>query len=196
MRAAEIRAALGAPWVHGEALDLAGLTLDEPLDLDGCVLCGVDFSGARFLAPVSARGARFEGLSWFTGATFAQADFSGALFVNDARFEESRFGTAPDFHGAEFRGIARFGGATLPGGDFRALTCYGNADFGGTDAGALDLAGSEFLGGFWAQSARFGAGARFDETQVHGRLWLRGATRGNAALAPEAFTLAFGYSWV
>lgn len=195
MRAADIRALLMRPWVHGEAADLRGLTLHDPLDLSGLVLSGVDFSGTRFEAPVTARGARFEGLSWFTGSDFVGADFSGALFVNDARFDDARFATGPGFAGAEFRGIARFDGATLDSGDFRALTCYGNAAFARVNAGQCDFTGSEFLGGFWADAARFGPGSTFAETQVHGRLWLKGARLGNAPLPPSGFALAYGYAW-
>jgi len=195
MRAAEIRERLRAPWVHGQALDLRGLVVTEALDLSGLALCGADFTGSRFEGGLTARGARFDGLSWFSGCHFASADFGGALFVNDARFDDAIFVTAPVFHNAEFRGIARFDGATMPGGDFRALTCYGNAAFAQVDGGALDLSGSEFLGGFWAQSAQFAHGARFDDTQVHGRLWLRGARLGNASLDPAAFGLCYGYAW-
>ena len=196
MRAAEIRAALGRPWVHGQAEDLRGLTVDEPLDLSGLTLRGADFTGTRFRAPVCARGARFEGLSWFSNCHFAGADFSGALFVNDARFDGARFDDATAFRGAEVRGIARFDAALLPAGDFRDLICFGNADFARVQGGAVDFTGSEFLGGFWAQSAAFASAARFDDTQVHGRLWLRGARRGNHPLAARDFGLVFGYTWV
>lgn len=196
MRAAAIRAALDRPWRHGQAQDLRGLTIDEPLDLSGLALAGADFTGTRFRAPVTARGARFDGLSWFSGCQFTQADFSGALFVNDARFDGAGFGSAPDFRGAEFRGIARFDDALLPaGGDFRDLVCFGNAAFARVQGDDPDFSGSEFLGGFWAQSAQFGSAARFDGTQVHGRLWLRGALHGNRPLKAADFGMVFGYAW-
>ena len=82
-----------------------------------------------------------------------------------------------------------------PGGSARRLTCYGNASFAAARAGTLDLGDSEFLGGFWAQSAAFDPGASVTGAQVHGRLWLRGAMRGNMPLTPDAFGLVFGYAW-
>lgn len=192
--AAEIRARLSRRWVHGVAEDLRGLTLSEPLDLSGLTLCGVDFRGTHFGAGIKAGGAVFDGLGWFGGCRFADADFSDALFVNDARFEDTVFDTAPRLDRVEFRGIARFDAALMPGASARGLTCYGNASFAGARVGALDLSDSEFLGGFWAQSADFGVEARFTNTQTHGRLWLRGATRGTAPLSPEEFGLVFGYA--
>jgi uncharacterized protein YjbI with pentapeptide repeats len=195
MRASEIRARLTRPWVHGEAADLRGLTVDEPLDLAGLVLAGVDFTGTRFNAPLLARGARFDGLSWFDGCTFAAADFAGAVFLNDARFKNTRFATAPDFSGAEVRGILALDGAEVGDGLFDGLTCYGNASLARLSAGDARFTHCEFLGGFWAQDARLGSGARFTDSDVHGRLWLRGARAGNAPLAPEAFGLRFGYAW-
>lgn len=196
MHTTEIRERLMRPWVHGEAAQFRNLTLDEPLDLSGLTLSGVDFQGTRFRGGLTAAGARFEGLSWFGGCQFANADFSGVLFVNDARFENTVFDIEASFQGAEFRGIARFDAALIPVGAFSGMTCYGNASFADMRAGDLDVSESEFLGGVWAQSAVFGAGARFDDSQVHGRLWLRGARRGNAPLRTEDFGLTFGYSWV
>ena len=116
--------------------------------------------------------------------------------IVDARFDGAGFGSAPDFRGAEFRGIARFDDALLPaGGDFRDLVCFGNAAFARAQGDDPDFTGSEFLGGFWAQSAQFGGAARFDGTQVHGRLWLRGALHGNRPLKAADFGMVFGYAW-
>ena len=198
MRAAAIRESLARPWVHGQAADLRGLTVTEPLNLSGMALSGADFSGTRFCAPVLAAGARFDGLSWFTGAVFEdKADFARALFINEARFDGARFAGPAGFGGAEFRGIARFDRAELArGGDFARITAYGNVSLDRTVfGGPADFTGGEFLGGFWCDTAHFDAGAAFDETQVHGRLWIRGATLGNAPLGDERFGLSFGYTY-
>ncbi len=198
MDAPVIRDLLTRPWKHGEAVNLRDVRVTGMLDLTGLALCGVDFSGAVFEGEVTARGARFDGLAWFKGAHFAAAaDFSGAMFVSDARFDAANFAAKARFSGAEFRGIADFAQAAFhDAADFRALTCYGNADFARIRAqGRTSFAGSEFLGGFWADKAALPADADLRDTQVHGRLWLRGARRGNAALAERDFGLSFGYCW-
>jgi hypothetical protein len=197
MNPAEIRALLTRPWRHGEAVDLAGVTVEGPLDLTGLALCGVDFRGATFKGGLIAPGARFDGLSWFHDASVeGPLDLSGALFANDARFDAACF-QAATLTGAEFRGTATFRACRFGGeADLRALTCYGNLDLAETDyAAGLRLTGSEFLGGLWAQGARFPAEADFSETQVHGRLWLRAALQGNAPVSDSAFGLAFGYTY-
>jgi uncharacterized protein YjbI with pentapeptide repeats len=194
MDAAAIRALLRRPWRHGEAADLRGLTVTDPLDLSGLALSGADFTGTVFAAPLAATGARFDGLSWFGGCRFeAEADFSGARFATDARFEGARFAAPSSFDGAEFRGIARFDRAEfLAPSDFSAITAFGNAAFGGLRGGPVRLCDAEFLGGFWAEDAGFAAGSDFAGTEVHGRLWLRRARLGNAPLPPAAFALVFG----
>ena len=197
MNPAEIRARLTRPWKHGEAEDLAGVTVEGPLDLTGLALCGVDFRGAVFKGGLIAPGARFDGLSWFHDAVFeGPLDLSGALFANDARFDAARFEAAM-LKSAEFRGTATFRACRFGGmADLRDLTCYGNIDLAETRyAEGLSLRGSEFLGGLWAQSARFPAEADFTQTQVHGRLWLRDAAQGNGPVADTAFGLAFGYTY-
>jgi len=195
----EIRARLTVPWRHGEFVDLAGVECDAPLDLSGCTLTGVDFSGARFAQGIDARGARFDGICWFRGATFGgPAHFGGALFMNDARFENSRFDRAADFSGAEFRGIGRFDNTRFDAGaDFSATVSYGNVSLQAVSAaGPVTFRGGEWLGGLWCQGARLPAETDLGETQVHGRLWLRDARRGNSALGSGDFGMSFGYTYV
>lgn len=196
MRAAAIREALSRPWRHGEALDLRGITLDEVLDLGGLPLSGVDLRGAHLKGGLVARGARFDGLAWFQGARIdGVTDLSGALFVMDARFDDVGFADAC-LTGAEFRGTASFKGARLVSADLERLVCYGNLDVSGVRCSErFTLAGSECLGGIWAQDCALPADADFSATEVHGRLWLRRARRGNAAMAVADFGTVFGYSW-
>jgi uncharacterized protein YjbI with pentapeptide repeats len=196
--AAEIRAALSQPYRHGAHSDFAGITCDEPLDLSGLVLSGVDFSGARFARGIDARGARFDGLSWFIGASFgADARFAGAVFASDARFDDAGFAARADFSKAEFRGIARFDRGRFAAG-FDATGVTGNGNFSLEEVQVTDeasLAQSEFMGGLWCQNAHLPAATDLTGTQVHGRLWLRGARRGNAPLRAGDVELAFGYTY-
>jgi len=196
MRAAEVRAALSQPWRHGEAVNLRAVQLDETLDLSGLALCGVDFTGARFAKGLRAEEARFDGLCWFQGARFdGPADFSGAHFASDARFDAAVF-TEARFHAAEFRGIAGFCDARFAQADLAGMTAYGNADFGNVRVETrADFSGSEFLGGFWADGAELPPDADLGGTEVHGRLWIKRARRGNAPLRTTDFGLSFGYTY-
>ncbi|GKY89382.1 pentapeptide repeat-containing protein [Sinisalibacter aestuarii] len=195
---AEIRAVLCEPYRHGSHSPFAGITCDRPLDLSGLTLSGVDFSGARFAQGLDARGARFDGLSWFIGAEFGgDARFDGAVFSSDARFEDARFSGAARFGEAEFRGIARFDRARFANGfEAAKVTCNGNCSLEAAQvAGAASLAQSEFMGGLWCHDAALPATTDLDGTQVHGRLWLRGARRGNVPLRPGDIEMAFGYTY-
>lgn len=195
----EIRDRLCVPWRHGQHVDLTGITCDGSLDLAGCVLTGVDFTGARFPQGIDARGARFDGLCWFRDVEFGgPARFGGARFMNDARFEDSRFAGPADFSAAEFRGIGRFDSARFEAGaDFSDTVSYGNFSFQGVAArGPVTFRGGEWLGGLWCQEAHLPAEADLGETQVHGRLWLRAARRGNAALQARDFGMSFGYTYL
>ena len=83
---------LSHPLRKGEVEDLRGSIIDAPLELEGAALPHVDFSGATFNAPLTLRGAVFQGLAWFTDCTFnAPTDFSAARFLSDARFDKARF---------------------------------------------------------------------------------------------------------
>ena len=61
--------------------------------------------------------------------------------------------------------------------------------------GPVSFRGGEWLGGLWCESADLPEDADLAETQVHGRLWLRGGHRGNAALAASDFGMSFGYTY-
>jgi len=194
----ELRARLTEPWTHGKHADLRGIVCDGRLDLSGCAVAGADLTGAQFPEGIDASGARFLGLSWFGGVRFGgPADFSAAVFMNDARFEASRFDGPVRFTGAEFRGIGRFDGARFDGGaDFSDVVSYGNFSLHQVSmAERASFHGSEWLGGLWCQDARLPADADLQDTQVHGRLWLRGGHRGNAVLTAADFGMSFGYTY-
>ncbi|KHQ49739.1 pentapeptide repeat-containing protein [Mameliella alba] len=199
MTPAELRERLVAPWRHGEHADLRGVTCEGRLDLSGCEVAGFDLSGASFPEGIDARGARFLGLSWLRDVRFGgRADFGGAVFLNDARFEGARFDGAARFSGIEFRGIGRFDGARFEAeADFSGAVGYGNCSLAQVSMqGPTSFRDSEWLGGLWCQDAALPADADLAETQVHGRLWLRGARQGNGALKPAAFGMSFGYTYL
>lgn len=198
MKAAEIRARLTVPWRHGDCVDFAGIVCEDRLDLSDLSLTGVDFTGARFPRGIVARGARFQGVSWFRKAVFdGVADFARARFFNDARFEDASFRAPADFTGVEFRGTGSFDDCRLEaGGDFSGAVSYGNFSIARLQAGEpLTFRKAEWLGGLWCAGARLPASVDFGETQIHGRLWLRDARRGAEALRPAAFGMAFGYAY-
>jgi hypothetical protein len=184
MSAAEIARLMSVKPRHGEAADLRNVRVTEPLTLDGRDIAGVDASGAVFEAPVSFRGARFQGLSWFRNCTFAAAaDFGGARFANDARFDQARFDGAFRISGSEALGAAEFRGCRFAAG----------ADFSrSTFCGSLSLAGARFradvsfrqvecLGGFWAEGSVFERKVDAAHMDVHGRAWLMNVRDGRAS---------------
>lgn len=198
MQAADLRAALVRPWVHGQSADFRGERVEGTLDLTGLALGGFDLRGCHFVGDVLAQGARLNGLSWFGGATFSgKLDLTSALFLNDARLEDCQFDGPAILSQAEFHGIARLDRARfVQAAKLDRLTCYGNLSLDRTDfAKGADFSGSECLGGFWANDTRFGLASDFSNTQIHGRLWLHGAKDGNAALAETRFGLSFGYTY-
>ncbi|MFZ1775201.1 MAG: pentapeptide repeat-containing protein [Rhizobiaceae bacterium] len=196
MKAADIRDRLLSPWRPGDHADLRGIVCEGLLDLSGLDLCGADFSGSSFPDGIQARGARFLGLSWFSGCMFGSGtDFSGAVFCSDARFEDSRFDGSLEFGGVEFRGIGRFDRMQARGtAGFSAIAAYGNFSLAGVRLSApADFRNSEWLGGLWCDNAHLPERLDLDGAQVHGRLWLRGALTGNRAVPSTAFPLAYGY---
>ena len=143
-----------------------------------------------------ASNTRFQGLSWFRETMFdVHMNAQNAYFLNDARFERATFNAPALFDGVELHGIGRFDGAHFArGGSFKTMTSYGNVSLDGVRAGApLAFTDSEWLGGLWCQDAHLPAETDFSGTQIHGRLWLRGAVRGNAPLMADQFPLAYGY---
>jgi hypothetical protein len=196
MMAAEIRTRLSVPWRHGDCVDLAGIVCEDRLDLTGLSLTGVDFTGARFPGGIVTHGARFQGVSWFRKSVIeGVADFAQSCFFNDARFEEACFHAPADFSRAEFRGTGSFDNCRLEaGGDFSGAVSYGNFSIARLKADEpLTFRNMEWLGGLWCAGAQLPARADFDETEVHGRLWLRDAQRGAEMLKPAAFGMTFGY---
>lgn len=197
--AADIRARLLERWRHGEHADFTGIVCDGPLDLSNMVVAGVDFTGTRFPDGLDARGARFDGLSWFRGVSFGgPAQFEDATFTNDARFEGSTFAGPAKFAGATFCGIGQFDGvAFADGADFLGTTCYGNFSLQSVTArGTVSFRGGEWLGGLWCDGALLPQDVDLTDTHVHGRLWLRGAMRGDNALRAAAFGMSFGYTYI
>lgn len=194
-----LRERLTRPWRHGEHADLRGVSCEGRLNLRSCDVAGFDLSGASFPEGIDARGARFHGLSWFGNAKFqGSADFTGAAFMNDARFEGAHFASEATFEGAEFRGIGRFDGCTFSkDAHFLDLVSYGNFSIQQVRMeGAANFRGSEWLGGLWCQAAALPLDVELNDTQVHGRLWLRGAHRGNLALGADDFGMSFGYTYL
>lgn len=190
MQAADIRARLSAEWHPGGHVDLRGITCEGALDLAGCAVAGVDFTGARFPQGLDARGARFLGLSWFGGAQFdGTADFSDAVFTNDARFEGARFNTRARFNQTEFRGIGRFDGAVFAGdADFSDTVAYGNFSLQQVRmTGSASFHGSEWLGGLWCQDATLPPRDRSGRNpSARAALAARGAS-GRGAVADRRF---------
>src|SRR5438105_892474 len=169
---------LRQPLRRGEVEDLRGVTIDEPIDLQGAELPNLDFSGATFNAPLQLRDMVFQGLAWFAGCSFnAPVDLSGAIFLNDSRFERARFRRVATFSGAEFRGVACFDAAEFGDAAFLdRLTCYGNLSLDRTRfGGAASLQDSECFGGLWANRTVFATRADVRGLEVHGRTWLVGA---------------------
>lgn len=198
MKAATVRARLAQPWRHGTHVDLAGARIDDALDLSGLDLAGVDFSGARFSAGIVATGARFRGLAWFRDAVFdAEADFRDAVFDNDARFDAAVFAARADFGAAEFRGIGRFDRARFEAGiRGGAIVGYGNFSLHETEISQeARFADAEWLGGLWAEGARFPPTADFSGSEVHGRLWIKRARRGAVAVTRSDYGVVFGYCY-
>ena len=87
---------LRQPLRRGEVEDLRGLTIEEPLELEGALLPNVDFSGTTFAAPVALRGCRVPGPGLVHGLRpfNAPVNFSAAMFLSDARFDQARFRAA------------------------------------------------------------------------------------------------------
>lgn len=196
MRGAEIRALLEVPYRFGEFVDLRGITCDDRLSLDGAVLTGCDLTGASFPHGLSARGALFQGLSWFREVTATDADFGEAVFNSDARFDAASFSGPLAMEGAEFRGVLQFDGADLRGGvNLAGAVGYGNCSFENARVGgALNLRESEWMGGLWLESARFSE-LTVGEMLVHGRLWTRRALLEGGRVRPDQFDISFGYSY-
>lgn len=199
MTPTEIRDRLLEAYEHGTHHDFRGITCDALLDLSGCRLSGVDFSGAKFPKGINAAGTQFQGLSWFGGAEIGEvANFSETLFLSDARFEDARFSCEAGFDSAEFRGVGRFDRTLFEqGADFGQIVCYGNFSLQDLVCDhQISFSEAEWLGGLWCQDTELPRAAILNDTQIHGRLWLRNAMLGDRSLKTEDFGLSFGYTYL
>lgn len=201
--AAEIVRRASVALVAGETVDLSRLVVAEPLDLRGVRLANVDFSGARFCAPVDARGAVFGGLAWFRDAIFeASADFTGAIFHNDLRLDRAKLKAHARLSAVELYGVLSLDHAVFAGrADLDGMIVYGNVSMAGTRFdGPVTLQDSEMLGGLWLDGAGFRSKADFLGVEVHGRTWLAGSSLAAGAVAmPESRQtrdiVSYGYRW-
>ncbi|MBV1851870.1 pentapeptide repeat-containing protein [Catellatospora tritici] len=146
------------------------------LDLQGAVLDGCSFVGARFSAGrVDFGGAEFSGDPVY----FTDVEFAGAV----VSFVGARFASRVEFTGAVFGGgVVDFGGAKFADGTTdlsftifrRGIVEFTGAVFGGA---RVDFFGARFCGAQVVfQQARFAAGAvRFTGVRLSGgRLSFRG----------------------
>lgn len=195
----EIRSLLLSPYQHGAHHDLRNIKCEGPLDLTGCAISAVDFSGAHFPQGIDARGAVFQGLSWFRCATFGgAARFDGTQFLSDARFEDAHMEATATFEQTEFRGVGRFDRvAFAQKSSFQSCTCYGNFSLQETaPTTEMNLRDCEWLGGLWCHKAHLPQTTDLSGTEIHGRLWLRCAMLGDRALTTEDFGMSFGYTYL
>ena len=199
---ADIVARATAPLRKGVTADLAGLVIEEPLDLSGATLGNLDFSGTTFKAPVAIRGATFAGIAWFKGCEFhRQLDLSQSVFCNDLRLGHAVMHADAALSRAELRGVCELDHARFEArADLDAVVVFGNMSLDSTVfSGPVTLQGSDFLGGLWCERAQFLNRADFRGVEVHGRTWLKHANLGGAV---EAGTRngardiqSWGYRW-
>ncbi len=165
---------LKRPWQHGEHVDGRGLTLDEPLVLDGLDVRGFDFSNAVFKGGFSAKGTRFRGLSWMRGAkVHGDCDLSGAGFCTDFRADglEADEVVLEDCH---LQGVLSFAGARLNRLSLSREVVMANVTLESAKiGGAVDLSHAEVMGGLWTKGADLGALIDAD-AQISGRIRLPG----------------------
>jgi Pentapeptide repeats (9 copies) len=201
--ARQIRETLTKPVAPGEAVQLAGSLVHEPLILEQCAVSSFDLSGTVFLSPVVFRDVAFTGLSWFKACVFrAGADFSGSMFTNDARFDGSAFHDkfrlarsevlgASDFSRCMFHGVAMMDHSTFCG-----SLSFEDAGF----YGKTSLRRVECLGGLWSERALFADAVDVAGMDVHGRTWLRnlrttGQKPDGGQRALGDVINSYGYQW-
>jgi uncharacterized protein YjbI with pentapeptide repeats len=195
---------LQRPFRRGEVENLRGLSIDEPLELQGVGLPNIDFTGSTFNAPVVIRGSTFRGLAWFDETVFNEAvDFSSSVFFNDCKFRKTKFRRAVSFSHSEFRGVACFDLAQFSDAAFLdRMICYANLSLEQTCfAGVASLQDTECLGGLWGNQVEFRSRMDARGLEVHGRTWLVGASFGDESAPSIASQSAssiqsLGYRWV
>lgn len=173
---------------------------DIDLDLTGAVLSRFSFTGCR-VRSADFTDARFDGITDFTGAEFAEpaifravqfrsyADFDDVTFRSLVKFTGADFADEVSFRKARFHGTAGFVWATFGGyayfrsADFAETASFGNAVFAGAGFGKVAFHGDAEFG-----SARFTGVAEFDGTRFEALAWF-GDTRflGSVHLAGAGF---------
>ncbi len=154
----------------------------SPLILQDCLIDGnINFSNARFLAPVSFRGSHISGDANFHGSHFCNssdfgncqflrsADFIGSQFSDTANFIESRFKKNVKFIGSQFSESADFRGSQFgesayfkscsfnKSAYFSSCEFSQSADFNQTQfLGDLSLEGTKIIGTLGLSRAEFG----------------------------------------
>ena len=152
-----LEADLQQPWRHGEHLEARGAVIESSVNLDGKALRGFDLTGAHIKGDVSARGATFLGLAWLIDARInGVLDLTGARFKIDLR-ADGLTAEALLLDEVQVRGVldlarVRTERIALS----RALIIANLTLEGATVRTETDLSESEFMGGFWAESARLG----------------------------------------
>lgn len=170
--AADLIADLQKPWSHGEHVDARGITLDEPLDLDGMQIRGFDLSGACLKGGFSARGTRFLGLAWLRGAEIhGPCDLSDAHFRIDFRGDELKTEAVVLDH-CRLQGVLSLAGAQLDKLSMRQALLLANVTLENARIRQrLDMSAAEIMGGFWTAGAELN-GLKDDDALVSGRIQL------------------------
>lgn len=194
-----LRAALTAPFVPGEALNLTRHRVTGALDLRGLALTGFDLGGSVFDGPVDLSEARCLGLTWLRDCTFS-AGLRGieAIFGHDLRLDGSSINGTLELRAAEMHGTLVLDGTTIAGtADMRDIQVLSSLSCARTTfQGAVDLSGAECLGGLWADRARFEDGVTAARTEVYGRAWLRKSRVSGPSSQPLQMQLVtYGYLW-
>ena len=149
-------------------LDLTNAVLTD-LDLAGCYVHTVRFTGARFRGDTSFTNVRFA------GAVFDGADFEGDVvfervaFVDDTRFRQTTFNGVAVFEDVRFDGDARFDAARFVGRVVFTRSVFGeDVRFSETEfSGDAVFDRVMFTGLARFGQARFFDGARFRETRFN-----------------------------
>lgn len=170
MTPAELITELQQPWQHGEHFDARGAVFDAPVVLDGMTLRGFDLSGAHFKSGLSARRARFMGLTWISNARInGKCDLTAAQFTIDLRAE----GLATEvlcLDHSQVRGVLdlerlRAQRVSLCNAVVLANLTLENAKI----VDGIDMMNAVVMGGFWAKGAQLGQ-VQTEGAEIDGRI--------------------------
>ena len=194
---------LRRPAAVGEAAQLAGIVIDDPLIIENADVAGFDLSNAVFHSRVVFKEVNFTGLSWFKGCTFKSgAEFSGSSFANDARFDGAVFHREFSLARAEVLGASDFNGCVFHGhAVLDHSTFFGSLSFEAAGFhGKASLRKVTCLGGLWSERALFANLIDVTGMDVHGRTWLRNlrfsGQPGAGGKPPLAQLInSYGYQW-